>query len=95
MADMEAVPAGTLDPSYVTALNDAITATWTAAHRASNGDVAMLLTVCSELLARPVAALYSAGETVDLQALIGHVFSRARQIVAQQDGPMTTREGVN
>jgi hypothetical protein len=95
MADVQAESAGKLDPAYVAHLNAAITAGWEAAHKATGGDVATLLTVCCELLARPVAALYSAGETVDLQSLMGHVFSRAHQIMAQHDGPLIHRQEAN
>lgn len=95
MAETEAVRAAELDPQFVKSLNDAITAGWEASHKACNGDVGMLFTVMCEMLSRVVAGLDSAGEHVDLQAVIGHVFSRARQIVASHDGPLTTRREVN
>lgn len=95
MADTAAVPASTLDPAYVTALNDAIEKTWAAGHEATGGSVAMMFTVSAELMAHTLACLYSAGEHVELQPIMGHLFSRAQQIMASVDGPLTRRRDAN
>jgi hypothetical protein len=88
MAEAVSVKASSLDPSVKTVLNDAIRGAWEAAHHATGGDVALMTTVCCELLARPIAAMQSAGEEINLQALMGHVYSRAQQIIAQHNGPI-------
>lgn len=94
MAETAAVSLAELDPTYVTALTDAIEAAWSSVHTSTGGDVAMLFPVCTELMARVLAGLYDAGEHVDLQAVIGHLYSRAQQITAQS-GPLTTRRERN